>query len=177
MELKQHISRALGHTGPSCRSLLCRVKCRDAEERGQIRLERSLCLNLQFHNTVEFKVLLSTLKPLGFRKATSPEYALNPIWEGFHGKHPQRFWFPQVRNHSPCLRPSQKAKQVRPEGGHPSSLSWAWLQNSPCCFFGKAPEQLGVRTRQLPKGCLWPLTPSSSGLPTAPAPQESPVPL
>lgn len=41
---------------------------------------------------------------------------------------------PQVRNRSPCLRPSQKANQVRPEAGDPSQLSWAWLQNSHCIF-------------------------------------------
>ena len=44
-----------------------------ADEAGKVSV-----LKLQFHNTVEFKVLLSTLKPLGFRKATAPEYALNP---------------------------------------------------------------------------------------------------
>ena len=35
-------------------------------------------LKVQFHNTVEFKVLLGTLKPLGFRRDTAPEHALNP---------------------------------------------------------------------------------------------------
>ena len=64
------------------------------------------------------------------------------------------FWSPQVRNLCPGLRPSQKAKQMRPETGHPSSLSWPWLQNSPCFFFGKAPEQWGVRNKAAAQGLL-----------------------
>lgn len=41
---------------------------------------------------------------------------------------------------------------------------------------GKRQSSRVAGTRRLPGGCLWPLTPASAGLPTAPAPQDLPQP-
>ena len=77
------------------------------------------------------------------------------------------FWSPQVRNRSPCLRPSQKAEQGRAERGHPSSLSEAWLQTALASSLGNG-ETAGCQEQGSCPGpaCgLWHSIPQSFPLP------------